>query len=259
MIDPEKLAPAAAVYPLAKLAAESAEALVLDPAREVVAGTMKEFFERKLRPKRRRVLSLEDAAALASAGVQARLVDVAPELLVEPSPAIAAGVVEALQTRADEPKLRAMFADLLANACRGDRADGVHVAFVEIIRQLEPEDAQALRVIAQLAEHISPGVLPVRSATGMLAPTRRVLFRSAGELASLQHEGSRRRGLAVLGNLERLGLVSIKPTGMVRADDPYDIAVAVELTLFGEQFAAVCLPVRRPSGEPEAARGRQGG
>lgn len=250
-IDPQLAVEAATLYGAVKATNEAAKLPGLAPVVGVVNERVRAYAEAKLAPLLRRVLPLDTAAKLAAAEVSARLANVPPELLVEPPAVVAAGVVEALQTRADEPTLRALFAELLASACRADRADGVHLAYVEVLRQLEPDEARLLAHVPtygglDAGEHVNqPGLAPL--------PARFSLPVGGSRWEGV--DGARRLAVAA-GNLLRLGLLALETTvsvGELRYSG-YGPATTTRgryvVTDFGRGLLAVCAPDGIPDGAP---------
>jgi DNA-binding PadR family transcriptional regulator len=81
-----------------------------------------------------------------------KLKEVAPERIKTPDPAVAGPAVEALRFTAHEPALRELFANLLATAMNADSAEKSHPAFVDIIRQMAPDEALIFELVgAQIA------------------------------------------------------------------------------------------------------------
>jgi hypothetical protein len=77
-----------------------------------------------------------------------RLKRVPPERLITPSPVVAVPVLQALLYTAQEEDLRELFANLLATSMDKETARKAHPAFVELIRQLTPDEARLLRYLA---------------------------------------------------------------------------------------------------------------
>lgn len=71
-----------------------------------------------------------------------RLKDVPPEDIITPKPNVAGPAIEALRYTGHEESLSDMYANLLAAAMDKSTADGAHPAFVEIIKQLTPDEAK---------------------------------------------------------------------------------------------------------------------
>jgi hypothetical protein len=83
-----------------------------------------------------------------STKVAEKLKDVPLENIATPKPNVACPALESLRYTGHEETLRDMFANLLAAAMDTRTATGAHPAFVEIIRQLTPDEARILRLLA---------------------------------------------------------------------------------------------------------------
>lgn len=68
-----------------------------------------------------------------------------PEQLVEPKASVAGPTLQGLAFTHEEPNLKEMYLNLLATAMDGRKASIAHPAFVEIIKQLDSEDARLVR------------------------------------------------------------------------------------------------------------------
>lgn len=75
----------------------------------------------------------------------AKLQDTPPEQIETPEPYIAVPVCEAISYCMNNKELRDMYANLLANSMNKVVKDGVHPGFVEIIKQLSPDEAKILK------------------------------------------------------------------------------------------------------------------
>lgn len=73
--------------------------------------------------------------------LQQKLNDLSPELIVPPEPYVAVPALLSISYSMDNHELRDMYANLLANAMNINIKDFVHPSFVEIIRQLSPNEA----------------------------------------------------------------------------------------------------------------------
>lgn len=74
--------------------------------------------------------------------VTERLKNVPPENLVTPKPNVAGPALEALRYTGHESSLSDLYANLIAAAMDKSTAQGAHPAFVEIIKQLTPDEAK---------------------------------------------------------------------------------------------------------------------
>lgn len=79
-----------------------------------------------------------------STKVAERLKNVPPENIVPPKLNIAGPAIEALRFTGHEPSLSDLYANLLAAAMDKETASGAHPAFVEIIKQLTPDEAKII-------------------------------------------------------------------------------------------------------------------
>lgn len=79
--------------------------------------------------------------------LQEKLKNIPPEDIVQPSPRIA---IPSLQNASitEESEVRELYASLLANSMNKVVKDGVHPAFVEIIKQISPDEAKILRYMS---------------------------------------------------------------------------------------------------------------
>jgi len=76
------------------------------------------------------------------------LKDVPAERLITPNKVVAGPLLEALRYAVDEPDLRAMYSKLLATSMDSKTAHEAFPAFVDIIRQLTPDEARIVRLFA---------------------------------------------------------------------------------------------------------------
>lgn len=79
-----------------------------------------------------------------------------PEHVVEPKASIAGPTLQGLAFTHEEPNLKEMYLNLLATSMDGRAASFAHPAFVEIIKQLDSEDARLVRGALQ-----SPSPIPI--------------------------------------------------------------------------------------------------
>lgn len=78
-----------------------------------------------------------------------KLKNVPPENIATPKPNIAGPALESLRYTGHEETLREMYANLLAASMDTRTANGTHPSFVEIIRQLTPDEARILNLLIQ--------------------------------------------------------------------------------------------------------------
>lgn len=151
-----------------------------------------------------------------------KLKNVPVERIVTPTPAVAGPTVESLRFTAHEPSLRELYANLLATSMDAQTAQNAHPAFVEIIRQLTPDEARLMQVLAQT------GVAP------MITYGRRYnilnydnyvdteIFRHFSLLPHQAHCLYPDSFPSYLNNLCRLGLVEIKENYFIAGEGLYE-------------------------------------
>ena len=171
--------------------------------------------------------------------VAEKLKSIPPEKIVPPSPRIA---VPTLQNASitEEAEVRAMYATLLANSMNEVVKNGVHPSFVEIIKQLSPDEAKILghfyieksvpTITLRYENDKGEGIDIIRS------------FSNIGELAGCE------RPLEInkyFNNLVRLGLIEYAPTLSSLTDKslyeplknhPHIVSMANQIHLQNDKF-----------------------
>jgi hypothetical protein len=95
------------------------------------------------------VWGFENIQVFLSTKLADRLKDVPPENIITPKPNVAGPAIEALRFTGHEESLSDMYANLLAAAMDKNTASGAHPAFVEIIKQLTPDEAKLIGLFLQ--------------------------------------------------------------------------------------------------------------
>ncbi len=90
-----------------------------------------------------------------STKVAAKLSGVPPENIATPAPNVAGPALESLRYTGHEETLRDMYANLLAASMDTRTANEAHPSFVEIIKQLSPDEARIIRLF------VSPRAFPL--------------------------------------------------------------------------------------------------
>jgi hypothetical protein len=201
-----------------------------------------------------------------STKVADRLKNVPPEDIITPKPNVAGPALEALRYTGHESSLSDFYANLLAAAMDKATAQGAHPAFVEIIKQLTPDEAKLVKLL------VGDLVLPLLNLRWELKPNpegrtggKSVLmnFSHLGVIAGCEYP---QMTPTYLDNLCRLGLAEIPAFGEYTTKSVYDSlesdpvikAVMAELeknaeitpvlerkhlrvTELGKQFARTCV------------------
>ncbi len=144
-----------------------------------------------------------------------------PEQLVEPKASIAGPALQGLAFSHDEPSLKDMYLSLIASAMDGRTAADVHPAFVEIIRQLTPEEASSLQSILTLSNSIP--IAAIKKTTvgehGWSTVSRHLLN---GVDMATRLPVDNPRIPAMVDNWIRLGLVEVNYTQFLVGENAYN-------------------------------------
>lgn len=119
---------------------------VIKPMGELI-GLVPRAIKSAFLPLEKWVLNKEYNLAETKKLLELKLHDVAPELIESPEPHIAVPAIQYISYCMDNEELRDMYANLLANSMNKIVKDGVHPSFVEIIKQLCPDEAKVLKTI----------------------------------------------------------------------------------------------------------------
>ena len=144
-----------------------------------------------------------------STKVAERLKNVPPENLVSPKPNVAGPALEALRYTGHESLLSDLYANLLAASMDSSTAEGAHPAFVEIIKQLTPDEAKLFALFAKDTP------MPLVSIRWEFKPNQEgktggkdvlVHYSHLGNIADCQHP---KMTPTYIDNLCRLGLAEV--------------------------------------------------
>jgi hypothetical protein len=197
--------------------------------------------------------------------LEKKLANIAEEDIVTPEPYITVPAIQAMSYSMDNHELRELFANLLASAMNKNLKADVHTSYVEIIKQLMPDEAKILREMSILKE------CPLLS-------VRFVMKNSEEFTDSIQNFSAISYDVdcnfpdkicEYIDNLTRLGLVKTSNSGYL-TDKDYDILIShsliqsysiineelkkegytkvvykkgyMELTALGKAFCKICLP-----------------
>lgn len=143
-----------------------------------------------------------------------------PEQIIEPKASIAGPALQGLAFTHDEANLKDMYLSLLATAMDGRIAMEAHPAFVEIIKQLNSEEAELIRGVLQSPSAIA--IVEVRitkvGKPGWTMLAKHLLnIRDGVTLSPTENP----RIPAMVDNWARLGLVNVDYATHLTAEDSY--------------------------------------
>lgn len=112
-----------------------------------LVGLVPRAVKAALQPLEKWILEREYNLAETQKLLEEKLKNVKPENITSPEAYVAVPALQYISYCMDNDELRDMYANLLANSMNKVVKNGVHPAFVEIIRQLSPDEAKILKVI----------------------------------------------------------------------------------------------------------------
>lgn len=184
------------------------------------------------------------------------------ELIVPPENYVAVPALQQIAYCFDSDELRDMYANLLANSMNKVVKNGVHPGFVEIIKQLSPDEAKILRYINNVS-FVPTVALKAYKKNGETVVVLK-LFTNIGELCDCEDCGGYGKHI---DNLIRLGLINASTKQCLADKSRYDslknhsyilsrkayienmdkiakvdfVEGYMELTVFGKAFCSICL------------------
>lgn len=161
----------------------------------------------------------EETIKLTAETVKEKIKAVPEEKLVEPEPYVAIPAMQQLSYCVNNEELRELYANLLVSSMNVDKKWQVHPAFVEIIKQLTPDEAKFIRNLQPFVSHYN-ALVDVRIEYNQYGSGRTIIsnFTNVGldKIDCPQNIGS------YIDNLERLKLICIPPTMSLTNKDLYE-------------------------------------
>lgn len=138
------------------------EDVIQPAAKEVGIGlqTLAKTIHIALAPVSALVWGYEKICDYISKALENRLKDVPPEKVITPDPAIAGPALEALRFAGHKEDLRELYANLLATAMNEETASSAHPAFVEILKQINSDEA---KILSKLTGEMSYPIIKIHS------------------------------------------------------------------------------------------------
>lgn len=195
----------------------------LQPAAKELGKTLEtamRLVNAALAPVRGLIWSFEKAETYVYEKVGKKLELLPADQIVPPSPVIAVPAVQALMLTAGEPTLGELYANLLATAMDKSTAEDAHPGFVELIKQMNSDEAKLFQKFGSL------GSLPcirmkIRDADGKgFEQTLIPLFTNAGEVSGCERTD---KSDTYVTNLQRLGLLNITFESYYSDDGKYAV------------------------------------
>jgi hypothetical protein len=253
----------AAIKEVAKDVYQDGGKPIVKPSGELV-GLIPRAIKAALLPLEKWTLSREYNLKETQILLEQKLSNIAPDLIEPPEPHIAVPALEYISYCMDNKELRNMYANLLANSMNKIVKNGVHPSFVEIIKQLCPDEAKVLKIIN--SRKVSP-IIALRYEKGNSVGIYILkTFSNIGEIARCENPMDIQRYII---NLDRLGIIEINENYNLTNKSHYDpllnhpyiqsimnisdeykqrgytevktIEGAIFLTTLGTAFCSICL------------------
>ena len=267
MVEVPKELVSAALGAAATAAGKEVIGAVLVPAAKEVGDLVRRAVHVGLAPIRAGLWPIEKVIEWAEEEIPKRLRGVPPERIQPPAPeTVVPALLAMTYTKAEE--LRSMFANLLAKSMDSATAGDVHPSFVEVIKQMTPDEAKILAAIGDGADFYLARTMALKP------EDEKILVDSETDL--FERAGCRRGDNRVsIGNLERQNLVSFTTHDVVGfSSSPLDPSIVPPIlmaplqsadlhglsvqvyhnqlrpTAFGERFRACCI-TSAPTASPE--------
>lgn len=149
--------------------------------------------------------------------VAKKLEAVPPEEIQQPRPHIAVPAIDALRYTGTEENLSELYANLLATSMDKATAYRAHPGFVDMIKNMCPDEARIMRLLATQPYYPLVNIKSVSNTDGSFQITHRHVS-LIGLDAHCEHSGLASN---YLDNLERLGLIQIETMVRMQKDEPY--------------------------------------
>ena len=94
------------------------------------------------------IVNGEESIRLTAQAVREKAEAIPPEKLTEPEPYVAIPAIQQLSYCYDSEELREMYANLLVSSMNIDTKHQVHPSFVDVIKQLTPDEARLLKCLS---------------------------------------------------------------------------------------------------------------
>jgi hypothetical protein len=205
------------------------------------------------------VINGEESIRLTAEAVQQKALQIPEEKLTEPEQYVAIPAIQQLSYCYDSEELREMYANLLVSSMNTDTKYQVHTSFVDIIKQLTPDEAKLLKILPNGDNFPLIDVRMKLPAGGYILKVHNFTNISEGVCDCPSNV------FAYLDNLERLKLIDIKNDTYLTDNNlykplemhseiqkimaqalpeghKYEITKGIfKLTAFGREFIKICL------------------
>ncbi|WP_444905572.1 DUF4393 domain-containing protein [Microbulbifer sp. SSSA008] len=194
----------------------------LQPAAKEIGkalGTVAKTVNVALAPVKGLVWGYEQIEEFVSSKVSEKLQNTPEKEIVTPKPNVAGPALESLRYTGHEESLRELYANLLAASMDSLTSAGAHPGFVEILKQITPDEAKLLKIFAKSRPFPLLDVRRESTEAGKGGSDLLKSFSLLGEEAGCENANLTP---TYLDNLSRLGLIEIPTFLEYVAPNVYD-------------------------------------
>ncbi|MCT8976288.1 DUF4393 domain-containing protein [Clostridium sp. CX1] len=137
--------------------------------------------------------------------LEQKLKNVPPERIISPAPEVAGPALEALRFAGHNENLRELYANLLATSMDSITAETAHPSFVEILKQLSPDEAKIMNLFSNDTNFPIISIKAINKETNHFGYMLKKLSTIPEQAACT----TPKLGVSYLENLDRLGLIKI--------------------------------------------------
>ena len=102
------------------------------------------------------IVNGEEGLMLTSAAIEDKVKKLSPDKIVEPEPYVVIPAIQQLCYCQNNEVLRNLYANLLVSSMNADKKWDVHPAFVDIIKQLSPDEAKIINYVENAKNRFMP-------------------------------------------------------------------------------------------------------
>ena len=170
------------------------------------------------------IINSEESLRLTGQALQEKVINIPEHKLCEPEPYVAIPAIQQIAYCFDSNDLRDMYANLLAASMNTDKKWSVHPSYVDIIKQLTPDEAKILKQLPRTSVNFIPIIdIKVTLANGKGEET---IARNITQEALYNICDVPGAMCSYLDNLERLQLIKISDTSWLADGSLYDMVEA---------------------------------
>ena len=168
------------------------------------------------------IINGEESLRLTAEALQEKVDKIPEEKQCEPEAYVAVPAIQQIAYCYDSVELRNMYANLLASSMNTDKKWNVHPGFVDIIKQLTPDEAKLLKTLPRTEQAYSP-LMDLQINLGKVTDGQKIIFRNYSMYHDLKVcEAPENAGL-YLENLSRLKLIDILEDVHLTDNKLYDV------------------------------------